>query len=154
MKTDISEIKNRYYDSAKTYQNGIIAWQNVKRVTKKDGTNFANFSKNFVNAEIKQDYNWCRPSLKVSFCQGNGTWTYDTIEIEENDTVDNVFEKINNRVKLFNGYIVENERKARNVEYVFNEVDRTMAELTKFGKENGFSSYEICNYIKDNYWRL
>ena len=154
MKTDISEIKNRYHDSAKTYQNGIIAWQNVRRVTKKDGTNFANFSKNFVNAEIKQDYNWCRPSLKVSFCQGNGTWTYDTIEIEENDTVDNVFEKINNRVKLFNGYIVENERKARNVEYVFNEVDRTMVELTKFGKENGFSSYEICNYIKDNCWRL
>lgn len=154
MKTNINEIENKYRDNVKTYQNAIKAWQNVKRVTKKDGGNFANFGKNFVNAEIKQDYYWCRPSLKVDYCQESGRWTYDTIEIEENDTVENVFEKINNRVKMFNGCIAENERKARNVEHVFNEVDRTMVELTKFGKENGFDSYEICNYIKDNCWRL
>ena len=46
MKTDIREIENKYRNSAKTYQNAITAWQNVKRATKKDGSDFANFGKN------------------------------------------------------------------------------------------------------------
>lgn len=150
----IEEIEKKYRENSKGYQNAIVAWQNVKRVTKKDGSDFANFGKNFVNATIRQEYSWVKPSLKVDYQQGSGSWTYDTIEIEDNDSVNDVFDKINKRVELFRGYVADDERKAKNVEQVFKEVDKSMVELTKFCKENGFSAYEVCDYIRDNWWRL
>ena len=154
MKVTINELENKYRSNAKSYQEAIKAWQNVGRVSKKDGGNFVNFGKNFTNATIRQEYTWCKPSLKVDYIQSSGGWTYDTIEIDEKDTVEDVFGKINKRIQLLNGYVAEDERKARNTERVFKEVERTMKELTKFCGENGFSSYEVCNYIHDNCWRL
>lgn len=149
-----NEIENKYRKNAKDYQNAIVAWQNVKRATKKDGSDFANFDKNFVNATIRREYSWVKPSLKVDYQQSGGSWTYDTVEIEDNDSVNDVFVKINERIKLLRGYVADDERKARNAEQVFKEVDRSMVELTKFCKENGFSAYEVCDYIRDNCWRL
>ena len=48
----------------------------------------------------------------------------------------------------------EAEKKAKNTERVFDEVDKTMKELMEFCNQNGFGAYEICNYIHDNCWRL
>lgn len=152
MKTNINEMENEYRANAENYKNAINAWSNVKRTTKKDGSDFANFGKNFVNATIRQKYSWCNPTLEVGYRCGNGYYTYDTIEIEKDDTVNDIFVKINNRIKVFNGYIAEAEKKAKNAEYVFSEVDRTVKELIKFCNENGFSSYEVCSFINNNRW--
>lgn len=151
---NINEIEKKYRSSVNSYKNAIVAWQNVKRATKKDGSDFSNFKKNFINADIRQNYSWCDPQLKVDYRTGDGSWCYDTIEIEKNDTVDDIFEKIHKRINLFNGYIIEDERKASHAERVFTEVDRNMKELINFCKDSGFGAYEVCNYIKDNCWRM
>ena len=149
---EIKKIEQNYRNHIEDYKNAINAWSNVKRATKKDGSDFANFGKNFVNATIRQEYSWCNPTLKVDYRCGN-SYTYDTVEIGKNDTVNDVFVKINNRIKVFDGYIAEAEKKMKNTEHVFNEVDKTMKELKEFCNKNGFSSYEICDYIHNNWWR-
>ena len=149
----INQIEKKYRSGIDTYKNAIKAWTNVKRVSKKDGSDFANFGKNFTNATFKQEYPWAKPELKVDYKCGYG-YAYDSIEVEENDTVNDVFRKINDRIRVFSGNIAEAEKKASNTKTVFNEVDKTMVELMKFCKSNGFSSYEVCNYIHDNCWRL
>lgn len=149
---EIKKIEQNYRNHIEDYKNAINAWSNVKRATKKDGSDFANFGKNFVNATIRQEYSWCNPTLKVDYKCGN-SYTYDTVEIEKNDTVNDVFVKIDNRIKVFDGYIVEAEKKMKNTEHVFTEVDKTMRELKEFCNQNGFNSYEICDYIHNNWWR-
>jgi hypothetical protein len=49
------EIKNRLERILKDYRAKLEAWNNVQRATKKDGTEFAVFSKNFVNASTNQN---------------------------------------------------------------------------------------------------
>ena len=146
------KIEEKHLTNQHSYLNAINAWKNVKRVTKKDGGDFANIGKNFLNATVRQRYIWDKTlEISVGYHCGNG-WTYDSVEIKEGDTVEDVFEKINKRIILFTQYVEEEEKKINNVKNVFNEVDRTMKELLKFCKENNFSAYEICDYIRDNYW--
>ena len=154
MKTKESEIKkieNEYRSHIGNYENAIRAWSNVKRISKKDGSDFSNFGKNFANATIKQDYKWEKPSLRIDY-QCDYGYTYDTLEINENDTVNDMFVKINNRIRLFEGYITEEKKKANNTQYVFNEVDKTITQLMEFCKNEGFRSYEICKFIHENYY--
>lgn len=151
MKAD--ELEKKYLANVETYKSAIKAWQNVKRVSKKDGSDFANFSKNFVNANIYREYYWSSQIIRVDY-QYNHGWTHDTIDVNDNDSVNDIFDKINKRIELFRDYIANNERKAQNTEQVFREVDRSIKELVNFCKEKGFSAYEVCDYIHDNCRRL
>jgi len=149
------DIKKEYEINIKSYRNVIEAWSKVKRVSKKDGTDFANFGKNFINANITKPYNWAHElQISVSYRYGDGGYTHNSIDIEDGNTVDIVFNKILNRIKTYEEYIDNYEKKLKYIDYVFDEVDRAMEELTKFAEDYGFSSYEVCNYIKDNCWRL
>ena len=56
MKKTKDQIRNEMLDTIATYKEKIRLWQNVKRKTKKDGTDFQNLSKNFENAEIIVKY--------------------------------------------------------------------------------------------------
>ena len=146
------KIAEKYLTNKQSYINAINAWKNVKRVTKKDGGNFANIGKNFLNATVKQKYPWDNNlELAIDYHCGSG-WTYDSVEVEEGDAVEDIFEKINKRIEVLTQYAEENDKKANSVQYVFNEVDKTMKELLKFCKENNFSAYEVCDYIHDNCW--
>lgn len=146
------KIEEKHLTNQQSYLNAINAWKNVKRVTKKDGGNFANIGKNFLNATVRQKYIWDKTlELTVDYRCGN-SYTYDSVEIKNDDSIEDVFEKINKRIILFTQYVEEEEKKINSVKNVFDEVDRTMKELLKFCKENNFSAYEICDYIRDNYW--
>lgn len=146
------KIEEKHLTNQQSYLNAINAWKNVKRVTKKDGGNFANIGKNFLNATVRQKYIWDKTlELTVDYRCGN-SYTYDSVEIKNDDSIEDVFEKINKRIILFTQYAEEEEKKINNVKNVYNEVDKTMKELLKFCKENNFSAYEICDYIRDNYW--
>jgi hypothetical protein len=149
------EIKKEYETNIKSYRNAIEAWSKVKRVSKKDGSDFANLGKNFINANITKPYNWSDGlQISVSHCYGNGEYAHDSSDIDDGDSVNIIFNKISNRIKMYKGYIDDYEKKLNNFDYVFDEINRNMKELTKFAKDYGFSSYEVCNYIKDNCWRL
>lgn len=47
------EIRNKLHGYISTYEAKIELWQKVTRNTKKDGTDFQNFCKNFVGAKIE-----------------------------------------------------------------------------------------------------
>jgi len=146
------KIEEKHLTNQQSYLNAINAWKNVKRVTKKDGGNFANIGKNFLNATVRQKYIWDKTlELTVDYRCGN-SYTYDSVEIKNDDSIEDIFEKINKRIILFTQYVEEEEKKINSVKNVFDEVDRTMKELLKFCKGNNFSAYEICDYIRDNYW--
>lgn len=146
------KIEEKHLANRQGYLNAINAWKNVKRVTKKDGGDFANIGKNFLNATVGQGNPWDKTlEISVEYRCGN-RYVYDSIEIKNDDSIEDVFEKINKRIILFTQYVEEEEKKINNAKNVFNEVDRTMKELLKFCKENNFSAYEICDYIRDNCW--
>ena len=148
MKTNINEMKNEYRANAENYKNAINAWSNVKRTTKKDGSDFANFGKNFVNATIRQKYSWCNPTLEVGYRCGNGYYTYDTIEIEKNDTVNDIFVKIFacfEQDKIV-GIMVVSFKEQKNIEIIGIAVD-----VSARGK--GIGSYMI-NQVINNYGLL
>ena len=148
------KIEEKYLTNRQSYLNAINAWKNVKRATKKDGGNFANIGKNFLNATVKQKYPWDNTlEVSIDYRCGNG-YTYDSVEIKEEDTIEDVFEKINKRIMVFTQYVEEDEKKANSVKYVFDEVDKTMKELLKFCKKNSFGAYEVCDYIRNNYWNF
>ena len=53
MEKNLEQIKEELKKSIEEYEAKIAAWENVKRVTKKDGSNFSTLSKNFENAKIE-----------------------------------------------------------------------------------------------------
>ena len=155
MKTK-QDLIDGYKKDAQTYRNAIFAWRGVERKTKKDGTDFANIERNFVNARIKNEYPWSPTQvLSVNYRYGyGGGYTDDKIEVANDDTVDSLFDKIEERIKEYNSRIEECEKHASNVERVFSEVDSTMKQLLKFCNDNDFSPYTVCDYIGQNCWRL
>lgn len=151
---DRKQIEEEYRNTIQDYRNAIIAWKNVKRLSKKDGSDFANIGKNFTNANIIKKYSWGDELyIQVYYYYASGGYAHDDIEIKDNDTVNDIFNNINKKIVLYEKYIKSYTDKLTSSERVFDEVDRTVSELLKFCKDNGFSSYEICEYIKDNYWR-
>lgn len=52
MRKDLNAIKKEFENYIEQHEAQLEAWQNVKRVTKKDGGDFSTLSKNFENAKI------------------------------------------------------------------------------------------------------
>ena len=147
-------IEQEYRDSVDTYTNAIRAWQNVKRVTKKDGSDFSSMSRNFKNATVEREYDWSKNlTLRVNY-QYNHGYTYDTITIGENDTVNDVFRQIENRIDVYRKSLEKVHKKQYNVGTVLKEVDTNMKQLFHFCEEKGFSPYEISDYIHNNYLEI
>ena len=148
------QMEEGYKNSIHNYENMINAWRNVKRITKKDGTDFLIMSKNFENAILKKDYSWMDYyTLTVDYKYANGGYTYDNITVDNNDTVDDIFRKINERIKGYETSKRKIEEKLSKIKDVFGEIDNIMKQLIPFCKQNGFSAYEVCNYIRENYYQ-
>ena len=75
---DIIEKLERYETSNK---NKLDALKKIEFPTKKDGSEFAVFSKNFTNCRITGDSFY--PKLEYDYRDGNGSWTYDWLSIYE-----------------------------------------------------------------------
>ena len=79
---ELQDAKNKLQNSVDYYAVRIAAWQSVKRLTKKDGGNFAILSKNFDGARFVSCYG--SPYLRVSFKDERGAYNYDDICLNEN----------------------------------------------------------------------
>lgn len=53
MEKNLEQIKNEFQKNIEECEAKIAAWENVKRVYKKDGSSFSTLSKNFENAKIE-----------------------------------------------------------------------------------------------------
>ena len=147
-------IEQEYRDSVDTYKNAIRAWQNVQRVTRKDGSDFSIMSRNFRNATVGKEYDWSKDlTLRVDYPYNHG-YTHDTITIGENDTVNDVFRQIENRIDVYHKSLERIYKKQYNIKTVLDEVDTNMKQLFQFCEEKGFSPYEISDYIHNNYLEI
>ena len=125
-------------------------WKNVKRLSKKDGTDFAHFGKNFENAKVTLPAYLDFERLKV-----NGrivpttAWTEDEIDLvrdaddsipEERTfehygkkkyhlTVDEAFEAIENRIRFYEVEIQNDKLELAHAESIFNLTVNTIKAL-------------------------
>lgn len=76
------DIRKKLEGYVRDYDRKIELWQNVTVVTKKDGTEFANFGKNFRNAEVVNECGSTK--LKVSEWSKDKypNYVYDEIYLE------------------------------------------------------------------------
>lgn len=80
------DIKNKFENYILDYEAKIRLWSNVKRVTKKDGSDFQNFAKNFENAKIERgricsdDFEICVSDYSIRI---DGKYVCDSISIKQ-----------------------------------------------------------------------
>lgn len=86
MQRSKEDIRKKFEDYIKEYEEKIRLWSEVKRVTKKDGSDFQSFAKNFENAEIvrgricSDDFEICVNNHKIRI---SGDWVKDSISIRQ-----------------------------------------------------------------------
>ena len=127
-------------------------WKNVKRLSKKDGSDYANFGNNFDGAKV-EDYLGSKDALKVFGRSVNGlSWVEDRIELERDATpdidpertyryatysnamkyrltVEETFEKINARIRYFETQVANYKIQLDMSESIYNTVVRTINNL-------------------------
>lgn len=71
------DIRKNIQGSIDRYNTKIALWEAVKRVTKKDGSDFQAFGKNFTNCEITREYD----DINLNVCGRTpaGEWVSDYI---------------------------------------------------------------------------
>ena len=126
----------------------LEAWKNVKRVSKKDGSDFATFGRNFEDARVEQDTWIDCERIKVNAHSGCA-WVEDSIDLvrdAEGDiseervfeyygkkkyhlTVDETFEAINNRIRYYEVEIENDKIQIAHAESICNLVENTMTAL-------------------------
>lgn len=86
MQKSKDQIKEEYMNTIADYEARIRLWKAVKRVTKKDGSDFQNFAKNFENAKIERG-RICSDDFEINVSDYSvriaGKWVSDNIDIRQ-----------------------------------------------------------------------
>lgn len=165
-----NELSNRVEEATTKKE----LWEQVERVSKKDGADFSALSKNFKNANVR-DYQYSlRPNKEIYVCgrTSTGKWVEDNVKqtdlvkyakrkidpsraIKESYlepyyylTVDEIFEEINAKIEYYTNRIEELNKQINGAEKAFAIISEKCDELT-----------EILNNInneqgKDLYYQL
>lgn len=157
-----ADIEKRLNESISFYDSRIKAWENVKRKSKKDGTNFVNLSQNFENASIGKYYpveTYATPYLSVFFENGNRyeqdemsifVSRYDKDLPEHNAeretrntdygtsneimTLDEIFYMISKRIENYKHYKERAEKELEMLDTIFEQVESKCNELIELVK--------------------
>ena len=153
------EVKKDLQETISYYDDRIKAWESVQIVTKKDGTPFKVYSKNFAGAEIGKYYpveDYANPYLSVHF-KHNGRYEWDQIELvydgralddglpEENPereerisawgvkrnivTPAEAMTKVNNLISRYKDYKAEAEHELEHSKEYFDQIDAKCEEI-------------------------
>ena len=151
LKNIVKELENRIDE----HEALLEAWQNVKRLHKKDGSDFSALSKNFENAKIEDEPYSIYPSkiVKVWNCGNSGKYyneeikctqivRYSKREIEPsriiketmledryNLTVDEIFEDIATKIEYHKNRIEELQNQIAMAEKYYNLINGKMLEV-------------------------
>ena len=139
------EIIKNLENELKDYQAKLVGWQNVKRLTKKDGSNFAIKGKNFDGAKFGQ-YSFVEdemhPYLTITY-KDNYTWRQDNLqmyiyldELKKDDT------RLNNKEQIYNAGSIIRSTYIYNIEECFQAIQKYIKFL-----EEKITDYE--NQIKN-----
>lgn len=144
------EVVERVERSVAYYDCRIKAWQNVKRVYKKDGSDFANFNKNFTGGKVENQYG--TEHFYIHFRDENGRYMEDWIDAKE--TPAEQIEAINDQIRKYSEWkeAAEGELKhaAEIAEFALNKLREIKEELNKVSRESGSLYYAICGLIETN----
>jgi len=140
-----ADVEQRIKGSIAYYDTRINAWKAVKRLTKKDGSDFANFGKNFENARIYAPYG-LHNKLVINFRDENGRYTENYIELAE--SVSEQFEQINETIGRYQRWKEEAEKDLENAfalaEFTLTKIREIKAEFEKSG----------CSFDGDLYFSI
>lgn len=168
------EITQKLERILNDYKAELKGWQNVKRLTKKDGTDFAIKSKNFGGASyMSSTYlsSEMHPCLILNY-QSNGTYLQSELnmyiqvrDMKKEDTrrnneskikrdslhydtyiydIDECFEAINNYIELLKEKIKEYETQLKNANKYIEKADKIINEIKELRKEKELMS-DISN---------
>jgi hypothetical protein len=171
---DLEDIKNELTKRLNESRNKLALWQSVKRVTKKDGGNFAILNKNFEGARVEQEYSSVYLKAATYYLPeaerkaiSHFRWTSEEIYIAYRDdelTPEIVSEKIAGRIEQLKKHITEYENELAAVEDIFKKYDEKLAvfyqelkaDCEQFRDDTGSTSaleYMIEDYAKSYYVR-
>lgn len=134
---NLEDIKNELTKRLNDSRKNLALWQGVKRLTKKDGGNFAILNKNIEGAKVEQQYSslylkaatYYLPEAERKTIPYH-TWVNDEIYIGYMDTEltpETVFEKIAGRIEALKKHIAEYENELAAVEDIFKKYDEKLA---------------------------
>lgn len=151
------DAREKMEKSVKYYKVRIEAWENVKRIYKKNGEPFAILSKNFENARFTAWLN--SPVIEVTFRDETGRNTTEHITLTANayknepeaTTPEQVQNRINELIANYKKWLEIDTAGASQIEKqiddIMPELDK-LAEAIKQAKETN-THYTLQNYIKN-----
>lgn len=177
-KSDIARTLESYISE---YESKIQLWKKVKRVYKKDGSNFKVLSKNFENAKIqnKTYSSYEDPEMIVSDWTQSAGYISDSIDLRElvkysslkpdEDriikvpylepyfflTVDEIEKKIAATIKLYETHIEEYKKQLAICDKTYDQfksaIDNALSDLRKSAGNNTSLYYMCRDYMKRAY---
>lgn len=130
----IENTKTKISNMLKDSRLRLKTWENVKRITKKDGSDFKNFNMNFDGAELDPRFKSMH-SLMTHWVDGTD-FVEDSIWVDKTScnglfTIDEVFEKIEQRKKDLRVQIAELEHDLQNYDKLINELTAITETIVK-----------------------
>lgn len=156
-----ADVIARIDESIDFYASRIKALESIKRLSKKDGSDFAVISKNFdgdaaagVYVRVHPQYNEYR--LDYSYRNAKGRYCEDWIDFS---SVDNAFEKIEKLIANDHARMAAREYERAKAETIANTVIRKLDEISAFLDEEGIEKRDTLRYaigalIKDYEYRI
>lgn len=162
-----SDIIARMNESVDFYTSRINALKAIKRLTKKDGSNFAIASKNFEGDKSKQVYITITPRydytakangyrLSINYYDNRHRWQEDWIDFLN---VDEAFEKIASHIASSNELKAKAESEREKSETIAKAAIAKLDEISKMLDDNGIEKHNTLRYaigalIKDYEYRI
>lgn len=152
----IPEAKAKMEKSCKYYAVRLAAWENVKRLYKKNGEPFATLSKNFSGAKFIEKYG--NRYIEVHFKDESGAYNYDNITLmrnaykglEEATTPDEVESRINAQIETYRNWLEIDKNGAKEIENQINNITPELEKIKEALKaaEETNTHYTIQAYVK------
>lgn len=156
-----ADVIARLDESIDFYASRIKALESIKRLSKKDGSDFAVISKNFdgdkaAGVYIKVSPHYDEYRLDFSYRNAKGRYVNDWID---SSSVDNAFEKIEKLITDDHERMAAREYEKAKAETIANTVIRKLDEISAFLDEEGIEKrntlrYAIGTLIKDYEYRI
>ena len=162
-----NDVIARMNESIDFYASRINAFKAIKRLTKKDGSNFAIASKNFdgdkskqVYITVNQRYDYASKAngyrLTVNYYDNRHKWNEDWIDFSN---VDEAFEKIKNTIANDIDRKAKREAEKEKSESIANAAIAKLNEITAMLDANGIEKHDTLRYaigalIKDYEFRI
>ena len=128
------EFKKTLENYLEECETKLELWKNVKRLSKKDGSDFQNFGKNFEGAKVDRSAYSDTEELNVHGRTKSGRWIEDTILVFGRNyqhplTVSGAFEKIELRIKYYEVKIRNCKLQIAHAERIYNLTVNTVKAL-------------------------